>query len=126
MGGTNKGKHKDIVHSNPRHPRHAEWQASRQQGQGTHFQAPAMAAPMMMAPAANGLTMTAPGMQANWQGQQPYVVNQPQQFMAQPGNAMNFQQPSVHPNQHQGMMGMQYAGFNQKNNFNTGNTGSVF
>ena len=81
---------------------------------------------MMMAPAANALTMTAPGMQANWQGQQPYAVNQPQQFMAQPGNAMNFQQPSVHPNQHQGMMGMQYAGFNQKNNFNTGNTGSVF
>ena len=85
-----------------------------------------MAAPMMMAPMMNAMTMTAPGMQANWQGQQPCGVNQPQQFMAQPGTAMNFQQPSVHPNQHQAMMGMQYAGFNQKNNFNAGNTGPVF
>ena len=85
-----------------------------------------MAAPMVMAPATNAPAMAAPGMQTSWQGQQPYGVNQPQKFMAQAGTAMNFQQPSVHPNQHQGMMGMQYAGFNQKNNFNTGNMGSVF
>ena len=68
MGGTNKGKHKEINRSDPRHPRHADWLAARQQGQGTHFQAPAMAAPVMAAPGMVALAIIAPGMQMNWQG----------------------------------------------------------
>ena len=85
--------------------------------------APAMAAPGMAAPA-----MIAPGMQVNWQGQrpQPYAGGHPQQFMAQPGANMHMQQPAANPSHHQGMMGMQYSGVNQGNNFNAGNTGAVF
>ena len=90
--------------------------------------APTMAAPAMTAPAMAAPAMAAPVMQMNWQGrsQQPYGINQPQQFMAQPGTSMHIQQPAVNPSHYQGMMGMQYQGVNQGNNFNPGNTGAVF
>ena len=123
MGGTTRGKHKEINRDNPRHPRHAQWLATRQQGQATHFQAPAMAALAMAAPA-----MAAPVMQMNWQGQspQPGASNQFQNFMANPNTNMYMQQPTGNPSHHQGMMGMQYQNGNQGNNFNAGNTGAVF
>ena len=123
MGGSPRGKHKDINHDDPRHPRHAQWLAARQQGQATHFQAPAMAAPAMAAPA-----MAAPAMQVNWQGQcpPPSANNQFQNFMANPNANMYMQQPAGNTIHHQGMMGMQYQNGNQGNNFNAGNTGAVF